>query len=224
MKKTQNKGFTLVELIIVITILAILATIAFVSFSGYAGQSRDAKKQSELSNLKNKIEVAIAANSQDVLSFVEDNTLNKTVSFAWTTPANDKYKAWKINYPSLWAESSKYKFTYWIWAVKNDWGSFYQLATKLEDDSVYTTGNYSPRKFTTNTFTAVASGTDTLTLTWANIGKLRVGDTVNSKVITKVSSDLSKYTYTGAALTAGTVTVVMADESDLLVASGSLVK
>lgn len=214
MKKTQNKGFTLVELIIVITILAILATIAFVSFSGYAGQSRDAKKQSELSNLKNKVEVAIAANSQDVLSFVS-GSVNYNVSFAWNTSfvAN----SWKFNYGSIGADASKYKFNYWAWAVKNDWGSFYQLATKLEDESVYTTGNYSPRKL--SWVTADSTVTNTLTFTGSNIGKLRVWDTINTNtVITKVSSDLSKYTYSGTAITSSaTAPITLASESDYIV-------
>jgi prepilin-type N-terminal cleavage/methylation domain-containing protein len=42
MKKIQ-KGFTLVELIVVITILAILGTIAFISLGGYAQDAKNAK-------------------------------------------------------------------------------------------------------------------------------------------------------------------------------------
>ena len=38
---TDNKWFTLVELIVVITIIAILSTIGFVSYSGYLAWVRD---------------------------------------------------------------------------------------------------------------------------------------------------------------------------------------
>ena len=119
MKKTTNKGFTLVELIIVITILAILATVAFVSFQGYAGQTRDAKKQSELGNLREKVEVSMAANSQDVLSFVKTDTTIKltTVGFAWSAAFAWSYDAWAINYASLWADADKYKFDYKVGAI-----------------------------------------------------------------------------------------------------------
>lgn len=226
MKKTQNKGFTLVELIIVITILAILATIAFVSFSGYAGQSRDAKKQSELSNLKNKIEVAIAANSQDVLSFVTtDASLRTTVNFAWkvTTPGTD-YEWGKINYSILWAEASKYKFTYWIWAVKNKWGSFYQLATMLEEGTTpYTVGNYSPRKddgVTYKTVTWTSWTDEKFVFEWSNIGKFRLDDTLNwNGLVTKVSSDLSTVETSGTVTKGSTPTTIKLalPESDVLV-------
>lgn len=201
MKKTQNKGFTLVELIIVITILAILATIAFVSFSGYAGQSRDAKKQAELLNLKNKVDVAIAANSQDVMSFVGTDSsavkLTSGANFAWATVNTSTwYNAWEFNYASVGADASKYTFDYAIWAVKNNWGSFYQLATKLEDESVYTIGNYSPRIGSgslTYDVTWTVSWTK-FTVSWSEIWKLRVGDTINASVkVNKVSSDLSTY-------------------------------
>ena len=211
MKKTQNKGFTLVELIIVITILAILATIAFVSFSGYAGQSRDAKKQSELSNLKNKVEVAIAANSQDVMSFVvwnDDYKLN-TIYFAWKTlnTTSTWYLAWTLNYSSIWSDASKYDFKYWIWVVKNNGGWYYQLATLLENNDIYTNWNYSPRTWV-NLYTTVEwiVSWNKIIFSWNNIWKLRVWDTVLSRTnnpldfpvertIKKISSDLSSYEF-----------------------------
>lgn len=44
---SSNKGFTLVELIVVITILAILGTIGFLSLQGYSAESRDSKRTSD---------------------------------------------------------------------------------------------------------------------------------------------------------------------------------
>jgi len=58
MKKVQ-KGFTLVELIVVITILAILATIAFISLQGYSQDARNSKVASDIRTLASSIETAL---------------------------------------------------------------------------------------------------------------------------------------------------------------------
>lgn len=55
--KIQNKGFTLVELIVVITILAVLATIGFVSFTGYSQISRDSKRKADISLINKWLQV-----------------------------------------------------------------------------------------------------------------------------------------------------------------------
>lgn len=57
MKKLQ-KGFTLVELIVVITILAILGTIAFISLQGYSQDAKNAKVNQDLATLGSAIEIA----------------------------------------------------------------------------------------------------------------------------------------------------------------------
>ncbi|MGE4444280.1 MAG: leucine-rich repeat protein [Candidatus Altimarinota bacterium] len=53
----KQKGFTLVELIIVITILAILATIAFISFKSYSGNARDGNRVTALSNIQKGLDI-----------------------------------------------------------------------------------------------------------------------------------------------------------------------
>lgn len=58
MKKVQ-KGFTLVELIVVITILAILGTIAFISLQGYSQDAKNSKITSDVRNLTSAIETGI---------------------------------------------------------------------------------------------------------------------------------------------------------------------
>ena len=51
-KKIKNKGFTLVELIVVITILAILWTIAFISMQWFAGEARNSTRVSDMSTIE----------------------------------------------------------------------------------------------------------------------------------------------------------------------------
>jgi prepilin-type N-terminal cleavage/methylation domain-containing protein len=58
MKKLQ-KGFTLVELIVVITILAILGTIAFISLQGYSQDAKNSKVTSDLRTLVSAIETGV---------------------------------------------------------------------------------------------------------------------------------------------------------------------
>lgn len=58
MKKVQ-KGFTLVELIVVITILAILGTIAFISLQGYSQDAKNSKVTSDVRTLTSAIETSM---------------------------------------------------------------------------------------------------------------------------------------------------------------------
>lgn len=49
--KTKERGFTIVELLIVIVVIAILAAITIVAFSGIQQRSRDSARQADVSNL-----------------------------------------------------------------------------------------------------------------------------------------------------------------------------
>ncbi len=52
-----NKGFTIVELLIVVVVIAILAAITIVSYNGVQSRAKIASVQSELSALNKKIEL-----------------------------------------------------------------------------------------------------------------------------------------------------------------------
>lgn len=63
LKKLNNKGFTIVELLIVIVIIGILATIGFVSFSSAQNKAKKSKAQSTVSQVKSKLGEYFAENN-----------------------------------------------------------------------------------------------------------------------------------------------------------------
>ncbi len=69
MKKVQ-KGFTLVELIVVITILAILGTIAFISLQGYSQDAKNSKVSSDIRTLASAIETRLTESAISIHDLV----------------------------------------------------------------------------------------------------------------------------------------------------------
>ncbi|MFA5917523.1 MAG: prepilin-type N-terminal cleavage/methylation domain-containing protein [Candidatus Gracilibacteria bacterium] len=74
-KLIYNKGFTLIELIIVVTIIAILSTIGYISYRSYLLNSRDSIRKSELSDIytlldsyKIKAQLSVPDNKIDLYS------------------------------------------------------------------------------------------------------------------------------------------------------------
>lgn len=83
-KKKNNKGFTLVELVIVVAILAILVGILAPQYTKYVEKSRKAADASNLENLVTGIKVAAADGSQDVVA-ADDVTYTITMTSSGTT-------------------------------------------------------------------------------------------------------------------------------------------
>ncbi|MCA1807440.1 MAG: type II secretion system GspH family protein [Actinobacteria bacterium] len=54
--KLQQKGFTIIELLIVIVVIGILATITAVALGGANARARDAKRESDVKSLQTAIE------------------------------------------------------------------------------------------------------------------------------------------------------------------------
>jgi len=53
----RNKGFTIVELLIVIVVIAILAAISIVAYNGVQSRSRDSVRKQDLSSLSKSIQL-----------------------------------------------------------------------------------------------------------------------------------------------------------------------
>jgi prepilin-type N-terminal cleavage/methylation domain-containing protein len=71
MKATaSNKGFTLVELIVVITILAILGTIGFLSLQGYSTDARNTAVKSNISTLFSAMNTTASSQGKTMQSLV----------------------------------------------------------------------------------------------------------------------------------------------------------
>ena len=58
--KNTNKGFTIVELLIVIVVIAILASITVVAYNGIQSRAYDSTIKSDLANFAKKIEITKA--------------------------------------------------------------------------------------------------------------------------------------------------------------------
>lgn len=68
MKRTNKKGFTIVELVVVIAVIAILAAIMIPTFSGIVGDAEDAAAQAE-------------AKAQYTQFMSKEDNLDKTVNY-----------------------------------------------------------------------------------------------------------------------------------------------
>lgn len=84
MRKVQ-KGFTLVELIVVITILAILATIAFISLQGYSQDAKNSKVNADIRTLASAVETALSDGTVSSMSNIVSGDLSTTVGLGQTT-------------------------------------------------------------------------------------------------------------------------------------------
>ena len=82
MKKKDNKGFTLVELVVVIAILAILVGLLAPQYTKYVEKARKSSDASNLENMVRAVEVAIADTNEETRITAGEYkiTINNTAS------------------------------------------------------------------------------------------------------------------------------------------------
>lgn len=170
MKRTQQKAFTLVELIVVITILAILGTIAFISLQGYGADAKNSKITSDLRNIASAMEAKRTQDSTSLSEFMSTPTTTNTVAasgnvtvWSGTTVAVNSntatwaYQVWVMNFVALWQSGDDFKdpnenpeaeYVYGYYRAIDSTGepySGYQLAGQLvvnETETVRIKWNY----------------------------------------------------------------------------------
>ena len=86
MYTTKQKGFTIVELLIVIVVIAILAAISLVAFTGVQQRGRDSGRASDTSNIAKALTASTSegadwpADAEDARALLGDSNANIKVS------------------------------------------------------------------------------------------------------------------------------------------------
>ncbi|WP_180160777.1 type IV pilin protein [Acinetobacter sp. YH01004] len=73
----QNKGFTLIELMIVVAIIAVLAAIAYPSYTQYKIRTNRADVQSEMMNIAQRLQSYYVINHNYTSATLDNGTISK---------------------------------------------------------------------------------------------------------------------------------------------------
>lgn len=146
MFKNKNKGFTIIELIVVIAIVGVLGAIVSVNVNNYLKKARDARRKADISQIRTALELYYA-----------DNGKYPTPSGLWKTSADSS--SWSvlqnlvqsyiklpidpINNGSITNYLGYYNYAYYMLnSIINGCpaGKFYMLVFKLENPNMTSPG------------------------------------------------------------------------------------
>jgi len=84
----KNKGFTIIELLIVIVVIGILATIGFVAYGNVTKSARDSDRQADAGNIAKKAEEGYAKDGQYPADIAGIQALGGLDTKTTTSPSN----------------------------------------------------------------------------------------------------------------------------------------
>ena len=159
-KKKDNKGFTLVELVIVVAILAILVGLLAPQYTKYVEKSRKSADASNLENMVKAVEIAAA----DASESIPVGTYTITIGASATTVAktNGDGDASKVDAAIKEFVDKNYANTAYKSKKWSDAGSEANLVATIEvDKDGATTVSYAPNELAKYIGKAAASATTT---------------------------------------------------------------
>jgi len=126
-KREENKGFTMVELLVVMAILGILSTIGLTSFRTSLMKSRDAKRKSDLEQIQRALEMYL----NDFQKY-PDALTGDFKDYRWGDQMkdNDKGTIYMKEIPSDPAGNPQY-----CYKSSNSPLTYYKLYAKLENEN-----------------------------------------------------------------------------------------
>ena len=111
-KQKNNKGFSLVELIVVVAIMAVLVGVLAPQFIKYVEKSRQSTDLQNVEELKNAVEVAVADDGiTNAITFVIDKT-NKTATVNLNGNKADSLTKTSVDLKSTGWEDMTFTYTY----------------------------------------------------------------------------------------------------------------
>ncbi len=91
MRRTNQKGFTIIELLVVIVIIGILVALTLPNLFSAQARGRDADRKNELKNVKQKLETYFGDNGQYPADFAAAQADAGVTAEETTGPKNDAY-------------------------------------------------------------------------------------------------------------------------------------